>query len=40
MEKFLSGEVDKVTVVFTDFINTLTQVPQGADDSADHVRWQ
>jgi F-type H+-transporting ATPase subunit gamma len=26
MEKFLSGEVDKVTVIFTDFINTLTQV--------------
>lgn len=28
MEKFTSGEVDKVTVVFTDFINTLTQVPK------------
>ncbi|MDB6173052.1 MAG: atpG [Chthoniobacteraceae bacterium] len=28
MEKFVSGEVDKVTVVFTDFINTLTQVPK------------
>jgi F-type H+-transporting ATPase subunit gamma len=26
-EKFISGEVDKVTVVFTDFVNTLTQVP-------------
>ena len=28
MEKFISGEVDKVTVVFTDFINTLTQIPK------------
>ena len=28
MEKFISGEVDKVTVVFTDFINTLVQVPK------------
>ena len=28
MEKFLSGEVDRVTVVFTDFINTLLQVPK------------
>ena len=28
MEKFVSGEVDKVTVVFTDFINTLTQIPK------------
>ncbi len=28
MDKFLSGEVDKVTVVFTDFINTLTQIPK------------
>jgi F-type H+-transporting ATPase subunit gamma len=28
MEKFLSGEVDKVTVVFTDFINTLAQTPK------------
>ena len=28
MEKFVSGEVDKVTVVFTDFINTLAQVPK------------
>lgn len=28
IEKFLSGEVDKVTVVFTDFINTLTQTPK------------
>ena len=28
MEKFVSGEVDKVTVVFTDFINTLSQVPK------------
>ena len=28
MEKFTSGEVDKVTVVFTDFINTLAQVPK------------
>jgi F-type H+-transporting ATPase subunit gamma len=27
MEKFVSGEVDKVTVVFTDFVNTLTQTP-------------
>ncbi len=27
MEKFTSGAVDKVTVLFTDFINTLTQVP-------------
>ena len=27
MEKFTSGEVDKVTVVFTDFINTLSQIP-------------
>jgi F-type H+-transporting ATPase subunit gamma len=26
MEKFTSHEVDKVTVVFTDFLNTLTQV--------------
>ncbi len=28
MDKFISGEVDKVTVVFTDFINTLTQIPK------------
>ena len=28
MEKFTSGEVDRVTVVFTDFINTLMQVPK------------
>jgi F-type H+-transporting ATPase subunit gamma len=28
MEKFMSGEVDKVTVVFTDFVNTLNQVPR------------
>jgi F-type H+-transporting ATPase subunit gamma len=28
MEKFVVGEVDKVTVVFTDFINTLTQTPK------------
>jgi F-type H+-transporting ATPase subunit gamma len=28
MEKFLSGHVNKVTVVFTDFINTLTQLPR------------
>ena len=27
MNKFVSGEVDKVTVVFTDFVNTLTQTP-------------
>jgi F-type H+-transporting ATPase subunit gamma len=28
MEKFIEGEVDKVTVLFTDFINTLSQVPR------------
>ena len=28
MDKFTSGEVDRVTVVFTDFINTLTQIPK------------
>ena len=28
MDKFNSGEVDRVTVVFTDFVNTLTQVPR------------
>ena len=28
MEKFIAGEVDRVTVVFTDFINTLMQVPK------------
>ena len=28
MDKYIVGEVDKVTVVFTDFINTLTQVPK------------
>lgn len=28
IDKFESGEVDKVTVVFTDFINTLSQVPR------------
>ena len=28
MDKFTSGEVNKVTIVFTDFINTLTQVPR------------
>ena len=27
LEKFLSGEVDKVTVVYTRFVNTLTQTP-------------
>jgi F-type H+-transporting ATPase subunit gamma len=28
MDKFNEGEVDKVTVVFTDFVNTLTQTPR------------
>ncbi len=28
MEKFLSGEVDKVSVAFTDFVNTLSQIPR------------
>ena len=28
MDRFTSGEVDRVTVVFTDFINTLLQVPK------------
>lgn len=28
MEKFMTGEADRVTVVFTDFVNTLTQVPR------------
>jgi F-type H+-transporting ATPase subunit gamma len=28
MDKFTSGEVDKVTVLFTDFVNTLTQLPK------------
>jgi F-type H+-transporting ATPase subunit gamma len=28
MDKFMEGEVDKVTIVFTDFVNTLTQVPR------------
>lgn len=28
MEKFISGEVDRVVVLFTDFINVLTQVPR------------
>jgi F-type H+-transporting ATPase subunit gamma len=28
IEKFLAGEVDKVTVVFTDFVNTLNQIPR------------
>ncbi len=28
MDKFTAGEVDKVTVVFTDYINTLTQIPK------------
>jgi F-type H+-transporting ATPase subunit gamma len=28
MEKFVSGEVDKVTVAFTDYVNTLTQIPK------------
>jgi F-type H+-transporting ATPase subunit gamma len=28
IEKFLAGEVNKVTVVFTDFVNTLTQIPR------------
>jgi F-type H+-transporting ATPase subunit gamma len=28
LEKFERGEVDKVSVVFTDFINTLSQVPR------------
>jgi F-type H+-transporting ATPase subunit gamma len=27
IEKFLAGEVDKVSVAFTDFVNTLRQVP-------------
>jgi F-type H+-transporting ATPase subunit gamma len=27
IEKFLSGDVDKVSVAFTDFVNTLRQVP-------------
>jgi F-type H+-transporting ATPase subunit gamma len=28
MDKFASGEVDKVSVVFTDFVNTLSQIPR------------
>ena len=28
MEKFMSGDVDRVSVAFTDFINTLSQVPK------------
>jgi len=28
MEKFIDGEVDKVSVCYTDFVNTLTQVPR------------
>ena len=28
MDKFTGGEVDRVTVLFTDFVNTLTQVPK------------
>jgi F-type H+-transporting ATPase subunit gamma len=28
VDKFLNGEVDRVVVVFTDYINTLTQVPR------------
>ena len=28
MDKFTAGEVDRVTVVFTDFVNTLTQIPK------------
>jgi F-type H+-transporting ATPase subunit gamma len=28
IEKFVGGEVSKVTVVYTDFINTLTQIPR------------
>jgi F-type H+-transporting ATPase subunit gamma len=28
MDQFVNGTVDKVTVVFTDFINTLTQTPK------------
>jgi F-type H+-transporting ATPase subunit gamma len=28
MEKFIGQEVDKVTVVYTDFVNTLSQVPR------------
>ena len=28
IEKFISGDVNKVTVLFTDFVNTLTQVPR------------
>ncbi len=27
MDKFVAGEVDRVSVAFTDFVNTLTQVP-------------
>ena len=30
MDKFTSGEVDRVTVLFTDFINTLTQIPKAS----------
>ena len=28
MDKFLEGEVDRVTIAFTDFVNTLTQIPR------------
>jgi F-type H+-transporting ATPase subunit gamma len=28
MEKFIAGEVDKVSVCYTDFVNTLTQIPR------------
>ncbi|MEO8350513.1 MAG: ATP synthase F1 subunit gamma [Chthoniobacteraceae bacterium] len=28
IDKFVSGEVDRVSVVFTDFVNTLSQIPR------------
>lgn len=28
LEKFIAGEVDRVSVLFTDFVNTLTQLPK------------
>ena len=31
IEKFLSGEYDKAVVVYTDFVNTLTQVPTASE---------
>ena len=36
IERFLSGDVDKVTVLFPRFVNTLNAKADGVDSAADY----